>query len=259
MKRSPRAGSEAQNALPFLEHLAELRRRLLAIAAAVVAGAAGAYAVAETLVGVLVAPAGDLRFLALSPPELFLAYIRISAVVGVIVTVPITVYQVWAFVRPALTPMEKRAFGYALAIGSLLFACGVAFCYFVILPTVLAFFRGFAVDHASPGGAAIAARYSFGAYTGFVLAMLFAFGAGFELPVLLSILVRLGLVQPRSLRQGRKYVAVGMLILAALLTPPDVVSQVLLAAPMYLLYEAAVLASAVMERSSSAERSRRDS
>jgi sec-independent protein translocase protein TatC len=229
---------EPDNPLPFLDHLSELRRRLFVTLGAVVVGAAVAYAFIDRVVVYLTAPASGIPFLALSPPELFLTYVRISCVLGLAIALPVAIYQMWAFVRPALTRAERRFFLVALTAGTTFFLIGVVFAYLVILPIAVEFFAGFSSE-------IVASQYSFSSYTGFVLSTILAFGIAFELPILLSALVRLGLVSIDGLKKSRKYVVLAIAFGAALLTPPDVVSQLLLAGPMYLLYEVSILISSV--------------
>ncbi len=234
-------GSPVDRETPFVSHLAELRRRIVVVAVALTVGGGTAYAFVDYVVNAFLRLAPGLTFITLSPPELFLAYVRISVIVGIIVTLPVTVSEVWLFVRPALTQREKRLFGLSIATGSLFFFGGAAFSYFAIVPTVLRFFVRFSTP-------VIQASYSFGSYVGFVLALLAAFGAAFEMPVLLVLAVRLGLLDLAVLRRSRKYVALVLLVLAALITPPDVVSQLMLAGPMYVLFELAIVVSRILER-----------
>lgn len=232
--------------LTVVEHLSELRRRIIVAGIAVVFAGAAAYVFVDLIIEILVAPSARSQFIALSPPELFLAHVRLSVVVGLVVSLPVTIGQAWLFVRPGLTRRERKLVVVSLALGSVLFAVGALFCYVVVLPTILEFFAGFSSE-------TLEARYSFGAYVGFVLTTLTAFGVAFELPVVLSAAVGLGVLPLEALRRARKYVAVLVVVAAAALTPPDVVSQLLLAVPMYLLYELSVLVSAVIRRSSSAD------
>jgi sec-independent protein translocase protein TatC len=228
---------------PFVTHLTELRRRIIVVAVSLGVGAGVAYAFVDPLADALLRLAPELTFITLSPPELFLAYVRISVIVGIIATLPVTLSQLWLFLRPALTTREKRLFVLAIATGTVFFFGGAAFAYFIIVPTVLRFFVQFSTQ-------TIQASYSFGSYVGFVLALLAAFGAAFEMPVLLVLAVRLGLLDPSVLRRTRKYVALVLLVLAALITPPDVVSQLMLAGPMYVLFELSIAVSSIMQKRS---------
>ncbi len=149
---------------------------------------------------------------------------------------PWLLYQAWAFVAPGLYQREKRLALPLLASAVLLFYLGCGFAYFLVLPAVFHFLTTFKPD-------VIQLTPDAGAYLDFVLAIFFAFGASFELPVALVILALLGWVTPQQLREGRGYAVVGIFVLAAVLTPPDVVSQLMLAIPMCLLYELGIVAS----------------
>ena len=150
--------------------------------------------------------------------------------------VPWLLYQAWAFVAPGLYQREKRLAAPLLGSAVVLFYAGCAFAYFLVLPTVFGFLVHFKPD-------VIAVTPDANSYLDFVLVIFFAFGASFELPVALVILVLLGWVTPQQLKDARGYALVGIFVLAAVITPPDVVSQLMLAIPMYLLYEIGILAS----------------
>jgi sec-independent protein translocase protein TatC len=146
------------------------------------------------------------------------------------VTAPITFYQLWAFVAPGLYQSEKRAFlRYFFSSVCLLFA-GAAFAYFIVFPLIFKFFMGFSTEH-------IQAMPAVKEYLSLVLKLLFAFGLCFQIPIVILLLVRMDLVSPQLLAERRRYVIVWAFILAAVLTPPDIISQTLLALPMLLLYE----------------------
>jgi hypothetical protein len=131
---------------PFVTHLTELRRRIIVVAVSLGVGAGVAYAFVDPLADALLRLAPELTFITLSPPELFLAYVRISVIVGIIATLPVTLSQLWLFLRPALTTREKRLFVLAIATGTVFFFGGAAFAYFIIVPTVLRFFVQFSTQ-----------------------------------------------------------------------------------------------------------------
>jgi sec-independent protein translocase protein TatC len=166
----------------------------------------------------------------------FFTPIKLAFFVALVVAAPWLLYQAWAFVAPGLYQREKRLALPLLGSAVMLFYVGCAFAYFVVLPSVFGFLTAI-----KPEG--VAMMTDINAYLDFVLVIFLAFGASFQLPVALVILVLLGWVTPAQLREGRGYAIVGIFVLAALITPPDVVSQLLLAIPMCLLYEAGILAS----------------
>lgn len=174
----------------------------------------------------------------------FFIPIKLALMVALFTSVPWMLYQAWGFVAPALYRREKALAKPLLASAVLLFYAGVAFAYFLVLPAVFRFLVG-----VSPEGVTMAT--DMGAYVDFVLALFLAFALSFELPVVLVVLVALGWVTPAQLSHARGYAVVGIFIVAAIVTPPDVVSQLMLAIPMIALYEAGLLAARVLYRSRS--------
>jgi sec-independent protein translocase protein TatC len=231
---------EAQAESSLIEHLVELRTRLVraliglgAVLLVLLPFSRTIYSwLAQPLITQL--PAGQ-TMIAMNPAGAFFAPLKLTFFVAVFFAVPWLLYQAWAFVAPGLYQREKRLAFPLLASAVALFYVGCAFAYFLVLPAVFHFLTTFKPD-------VIAITPDAGAYLDFVLVIFFAFGASFELPVALVILVLLGWVTPTQLRQGRGYAIVGIFVLAAVLTPPDVVSQLLLALPMCLLYELGIVA-----------------
>lgn len=229
-----------------LEHLVELRQRLLyMLAAVVIIFIPFAYyskqvysALALPLLRIL--PAGA-NLVAINVPAPFLVPIKVSLLCAILVAVPFLLYQLWAFIEPALYPRERRLLLPMLFAGSLLFYLGSVFAYIVVLPLALQFFIGFA-----PEGMQI--MTDAGAYIDFVLAMALAFGAAFELPVIIVLLVLADVLSLANLRQNRAYVLIGAFVVGMILTPPDVISQTLLAVPLMLLYELGILLAALCKR-----------
>ena len=176
----------------------------------------------------------------------FLTPLKFTLILSVFLTIPWTLYQVWAFVAPGLYQREKRLILPVLLSSILLFYCGMAFAYFVIMPLFFAFLTGTA-----PQGVAVMTDINH--YLDFVLTMFFAFGVAFEMPVATVILVLIGVITPDALAAKRPYVIVGAFIVGMLLTPPDVISQTLLALPMWLLFEAGVFIARLLLRRRSAE------
>ena len=227
--------------MPFLAHVAELRKRLLLAFAALAAATVASFSFTEALAEYLMHPVAGLSFVYLSPPELFLAYVRIAVLAGLVISSPVILFQVWLFVRPGLLKRERWAILAGLFFGAVFFAAGAAFSFFVILPFTLRFFLQYATER-------IEAVFSFGEYVGFVTSLVLSFGAAFELPVVTAILAALGVVKGSVLAGARRYAVLLVFIVAAILTPPDVVSQVLLALPMLFLFELSVVVARRIER-----------
>ncbi len=165
----------------------------------------------------------------------FFVPLKLSAMLAVAISMPWTLFQVWAFVAPGLYKSERKLVAPLLASSTLLFYLGMAMAYFLVLPTVFAFLISVA-----PEGVAVMTDIN--KYLSFVLSIFIAFGLAFETPVAIVLIVRTGFVSPKKLRESRPYVLVGAFVVAAVLTPPDVVSQFLLAVPTYLLFELGIIA-----------------
>lgn len=179
-------------------------------------------------------PVGQ-SMIATNPAGAFFAPLKLTFFMAVFIAVPWLLYQAWAFVAPGLYAREKRLALPLLGSAVALFYIGCAFAYFLVLPAVFHFLTTFRPE-------VIAITPDANAYLDFVLAIFFAFGISFELPVAMVILVLLGWITPQQLREGRGYAIVGIFVIAAVLTPPDVVSQLLLAIPMCVLYELGIQA-----------------
>ncbi|MEO6519194.1 MAG: twin-arginine translocase subunit TatC [Pseudoxanthomonas sp.] len=236
-----RGTPEPENESSLLSHLIELRSRLMRALAGVFVVLLGLLPftsklynwIAEPLIARL--PAGQ-SMIATDPAGGFIAPVKLALFTAIFVAAPWLLYQAWAFVAPGLYQREKKLALPLLASAVTLFYSGCAFAYFVVLPSLFKFVINFTPT-------VIAVTPDASAYLDFVLVIFLAFGASFELPVALVILVLLGWVTPAQLKESRGYALVGIFVLAAIITPPDVVSQLLLAIPMYLLYEAGIIAS----------------
>ena len=230
---------------PLLEHLIELRSRLLKCVIALFLGFILCFAFSEQLFAVLVHPlkqafgasGGKLVYTKLY--EAFFVQVKIALFGSFFLSFPIIANQLWAFVAPGLYAKEKRALLPFLLATPLLFLAGASLAYFVVMPTAFHFFLDF---QGNSGGLQIEALPSADAYLGLVMQFILAFGISFLLPVLLMLLNRAGLVNRSQLVGMRRYMIVAAFIAAAILTPPDVVSQLMLAVPMILLYEFTLLA-----------------
>ena len=239
--------TDTEGAGPTLfDHLVELRARLLRGVAGLVLLFVALLPFANRLYAWLAQPLLDKlpkggQLIAVEVASPFFAPIKLAFFVALVVAMPWLLYQAWAFVAPGLYKREKRLAFPLLASALALFYAGCAFAYFIVLPAVFTF-----LNKVTPPG--VAMMTDINAYLDFVLVIFLAFGASFELPVALVILVLLGWVTPAQLREWRGYAVVGIFVVAAVITPPDVVSQLMLAIPMCLLYEAGILASRLVAR-----------
>ena len=230
---------------PFVSHLVELRDRLIRASIAVGIcfaalafwpGPSGLYdMLAAPLVSQLPKGATLIATNVISP---FVVPLKITLLAAFLLALPVVLYQVWAFVAPGLYSHEKKLVLPLVVSSTLLFFLGVAFCYFFVFGQVFKFIQGFAPK-------SITAAPDIEAYLSFVLTMFIAFGASFEVPIVVVVLARMGIVSIEKLRAFRGYFVVLAFIIAAVITPPDVVSQLALAIPMCLLYEAGILAAKV--------------
>ncbi len=231
---------------PLVAHLLELRSRLLRGAAGLLVVLLGLLPFANTLYAWLAQPLLDKlpaggQLIATQVASPFFAPLKLAFFVAVLVAMPWLLYQAWAFVAPGLYRREKRLALPLLSSALVLFYAGCAFAFYLVLPTVFGF-----LTKVTPDGVAMMTDIS--AYLDFVLVLFLAFGLAFELPVAMVILALLGWVTPTQLREGRGYAVVGIFVIAAIVTPPDVVSQLMLAIPMCLLYEAGIIAAALLAR-----------
>ncbi len=226
---------------PFMSHLEELRKRLIACAISVGVAFVIAYIFSERLFQLLilplrrVMPAGD-KLIFTNLPEMFFAYLKVAFVAGVLGAAPFIFYQLWLFVSPGLYQKEKRYAVPFVVSSTLLFVGGALFGYFVVFPFGFKFFMGFANEY-------VKALPSVKQYFSFSIKLLFAFGIIFELPVVIFFLTKIGVVTPEFLAKKRKYAILLAFIFGAILTPPDVVTQVMMAGPLILLYEIGILVS----------------
>ncbi|MEK8049962.1 twin-arginine translocase subunit TatC [Ideonella sp. DXS22W] len=230
---------------PFVSHLIELRDRMIrALIAVGIAfgvlclwpGPGGMYdLLAQPLVASL--PKGS-TMIATNVISPFLVPLKVTLMAAFLVALPVVLYQVWAFVAPGLYSHEKRLVLPLVVSSTVLFLMGVAFCYFFVFGQVFKFIQGFAPK-------SITAAPDIEAYLGFVLTMFIAFGAAFEVPVAVVVLARMGVVSIAKLKEWRGYFIVGAFVVSAVITPPDIVSQLSLAIPMCLLYEVGIWAARI--------------
>jgi len=218
----------------FLDHLEELRRRILKSLFAIVVGAIAVYFFSDKLVDIVSAPLQEVGVYFKAPTEAFMVRLKLSIFAGAILAAPVILYQVWMFVGPGLLKSEVKIVIPIVISSTIFFLIGGSFCFFYVIPLAMKFLLGFATGNMQP-------MIMIGDYVSFAGMMVLAFGVVFELPVASFILGRLGVINHKLMGKGRRYAVVGILILGALLTPPDVISQMLLAGPLYLLYEISIL------------------
>lgn len=234
---------DGEKTMGLLDHLNELRGRLTKACLAVVVCFAVCWAFVDPLFDVLVKP-----LMAVLPegthaqyttlPEAFFTRMYIALVAAVFMASPVIFYQIWAFVAPGLYEEEKRCILPIAFLSALFFIAGGAFCYFIVFPYAFTFFISFSTPE-------IVITPKISDYLSFTIKLLFAFGLIFEMPIFTLFLARLGIITAAMMRRGRKYAIVAIFIVAAILTPPDVLSQLLMALPMLLLYEVSIGVAAI--------------
>ncbi|PIP36510.1 MAG: twin-arginine translocase subunit TatC [Desulfobacterales bacterium CG07_land_8_20_14_0_80_52_14] len=235
-----------EDKLPFIAHLEELRKRLIICFIAIGVGFALSYGFKEKLFDILTRPLiavmreGD-KLIYTSLPEAFFAYLKVAFLAGVMIAAPVILYEFWMFVAPGLYQKEKRLLLPIVFLSSFFFVGGALFGYFVVFPFGFQYFLSFATDIIRP-------LPSMKEYLSLATMMLLAFGLVFELPLLLAFMSRLGLVSVAFLKKNRKYALLLIFIVAAILTPPDVISQIMMALPMMALYELGILGARIFER-----------
>jgi len=241
---------------PLLDHLIELRRRLLRAVIALIAAFAICLPLADKIFGFLVRPLteafppGEGRLVYTKLYEAFFVEIKVAIFAAFFLAFPVIANQLWAFVAPGLYAKEKKAFLPFLFATPILFVAGASLAYFVVMPTAFKWFLGF---EGTAGGLKQEALPAMGEYLSLVMQFILAFGISFQLPVLLLLLNRAGLVSRVQMSRARRYVIVGIFAVAAVITPPDVVSQLLLAAPLIVLFEGSLILMRFSEKRRPAE------
>ncbi len=242
MKKMPKKNIDAStNKQTLVEHLDDLRKRLIYSILWLVGFTIVSYNYSDVVVRDMVNKAPNMNFVFIAPAELFMAYIKIALICAVALSLPFILYNVWMFLSPGLEKNEKRVILIALFSGGILFILGALFGYMVTLPLSLRFFGEFSIDE-------VQAMISFNNYLSFASTLVLAFGIVFELPILMVLLVQFGIVKTKFLKKNRKVMVLVIFTLAAILTPPDVVSQTLLAIPMLFLYEIGIFFSNIAEK-----------
>ncbi len=232
--------------MPFLEHLGELRKRIMWSLIAVIVGLAVALNFTDRLMKFVRRPfevaAPGQKLVFLTPTEAFWVYMKVALIAGMVLALPVVLYQIWAFIAPGLHAHEKRYAVPFVIIGSVFFLLGASFAQFVVIPFAMRFLVSFP-------GPDLAPMISIGSYVDFVLKFTLAFGAVFELPVIITLASRMGLITPQFLAKNRKYAILVNFIIAAVLTPtPDVFNQTLMAGPLIVLYELGIISARLFGR-----------
>ena len=233
-----------QGNMSLIGHLKEIRNRIAVSVLVLIVAFFACFAIIKPLANELLMMGlnSGFQYVYLSPSELLTSYFKLALILAIVVTAPVLIFQIWGFISPALTQEEKKAVSPALIGGIFFFCLGAAFSYFVALPFMIQFLVNFSQSDF------IHSSISVAAYLDFMIGMLLTFGLVFEEPMLAFVLTSLGVLTPQLLKAVRSYAIPVIFALAAIITPPDVVSQFMVAVPMIILYELSILISAVVYR-----------
>jgi sec-independent protein translocase protein TatC len=240
--------------MPLLDHLIELRNRLIYSVAAIMVGFVVCYFFSEHIYAFLVRPLANVyqgqtgrRMIYTGLTEAFLTYVKVAFWAGTFLTFPFVASQLWMFIAPGLYRKEKQAFLPFLIATPVLFFLGAAMAYYVVFPLAWKFFVSFETP-GGPGMLPIQLEARVAEYLSLVMKLLFAFGLAFQLPVALTLMGRVGLISAEQLSKNRRFAIVGVFAGAAVITPPDIISQITLAIPILVLYEISIIAVRMVER-----------
>ncbi len=226
--------TETKSDMPFLDHIEELRWRLIKSIVAIAATALISFIFAGDIYKFITVPLGDNKLYFTEVTGSFYAYLKLSFYTGIIAAAPVVFYQLWKFIGPGLYDTEKKIILPLVVVSTILFLIGGAFCFYIILPFAIKFLIGY-------GEGVMMPIITVSSYISFAGMLILAFGAAFEMPVVGYFLGKIGIISSRTLSKGRPYFIVAILIVAAILTPPDVFTQVMLAVPLMILFELTVL------------------
>ncbi|ABC22571.1 twin-arginine translocase subunit TatC [Rhodospirillum rubrum] len=246
--------------MPLIDHLIELRSRLLWSTVFFLVAFFACFAYAQEIYNILVLPlarvmervGGSQRMIYTALTEAFFTYVKVGAFGAIVLSFPLIATQIWMFVAPGLYRHEKRAFLPFLIVSPMLFILGAAMVYYLVMPMAWSFLLGFQTTREQTV-LPIQLEAKVGEYLGLVMKLILAFGFSFQMPVALTLMARVGLVTSRGLAKARKYAIVAVFAGAAVITPPDIMSQVMLAIPLLVLYELSIVAARMVEKSKGIE------
>ncbi|MFC1513976.1 twin-arginine translocase subunit TatC [candidate division KSB1 bacterium] len=231
-KEEPEKGEKTEKYMPFTDHLEELRKRIFICLGSVVSLAIIAYMFSDQILNILTKHSSS-NLQILKPTGGFIIHIKVSFFAGIVFGVPVLIYQFWKFVAPGLFPKEKKFVFPIILFTIICFITGAMFAYFMVIPHALDFLRGFETE-------TIIANWTIEEFIRFITMMVLIFGFVFELPLVALFLGRIGIINHKMMSKYRRHALLGSLILGALLTPPDGFTQIMLAVPMWILYEISI-------------------